>query len=84
MHHAVLPTSEIGVGPAVRFAVDLADPGHAQVGLAGGQSGLPGSRNYDDRLRDWLAGSSWTLWMHGPDVEYHRVGTWQLRAPGER
>ena len=66
------------MGPALRYAVDLADPGHAQVGMAGGQSGHPGSDRYDDALGDWLAGQPRTLWMHASDVAYHQVGFWEL------
>ncbi len=78
MYHLSLPTRGSGVGPALRYAVDLADPGHAQVGMAGGQSGHPGSDWYDDWLGDWLAGQPRTLWMHASDVAYHQVGLWEL------
>ncbi len=71
------------MGPGLRYAVDLADPGHAQFGLAGGQSGHSGSEHYDDGLGAWLAGNPQTLWMHDSDVAYHRVGSWELRPPRE-
>ena len=74
MYHGALVRGGAYVGPGLRYAVDLADPGHAQFGLAGGQSGHSGSDHYDDGLRAWLAGSPQTLWMHESDVAYHRVG----------
>jgi penicillin amidase len=69
------------VGPAFRFAVDLADPVHARFGLAGGQSGLPGAPGYADGIEDWLSGRPRVLWMHAADLAYHGRGTWELR-PG--
>ncbi len=78
MHHQTVPTRAIGVGPAFRYAVDLADVEHAQFGLAGGQSGHPGAVHYDDALRDWLRGRPRPLWMHGIDVSNREVGVWEL------
>jgi penicillin amidase len=69
------------VGPAFRFAIDLADPAHARFGLSGGQSGLPGSAAYADAIDDWLQGRPRVLWMHPADLAYHAQGTWELR-PG--
>jgi penicillin amidase len=83
MYHAALPTDEVRVGPGLRYAVDLADPGHAQVGLAGGQSGFPGDPHYADALPDWLAGRARPLWMHRSDVAYHRRGVWELHPRGD-
>ena len=83
MYHGELLRKGAYVGPGLRNAVDLADPGHAQFGLAGGQSGHSGSEHYDDGLAAWLAGSPQTLWIHESDVAYHRVGSWELRPPRE-
>ncbi len=83
MYHGTLLRRGAYVGPGLRYAVDLADPGHAQFGLAGGQSGHSGSEHYDDGLGAWLAGNPQTLWMHDSDVAYHRVGSWELRPPRE-
>ncbi len=83
MYHGALLRTGAYVGPGLRYAVDLADPGHAQFGLAGGQSGHSGSAHYDDGLAAWLAGSPQTLWMHDSDVAYHRIGSWELRPPRE-
>ena len=77
MHHDLLPSSG-AVGPVLRYAVDLADARHAPFGLAGGQSGHPGARHYDDALADWLRGRPRTLWMHPSDVAYDREGIWKL------
>lgn len=79
MHHGPLPGDDVCLGPGLRYAVDLADPAHAQVGLAGGQSGFAGDPHHADALRDWLAGRARPLWMHPGDVEYHRIGVWELR-----
>ncbi|MCZ6822827.1 MAG: penicillin acylase family protein [Deltaproteobacteria bacterium] len=81
MHHRGVALNEIEVGPAFRYAVDLADVEHAQFGLAGGQSGHPGSLHYDDALGDWLRGRPRTLWMHWIDVSNLEEGVWELRAP---
>jgi penicillin amidase len=82
MYHGPLPTDDVRVGPGLRYAVDLADPDHALVGLAGGQSGFAGDPHYDDALGDWLAGRARPLWMHRGDVAYHRIGVWELRPGG--
>jgi penicillin amidase len=82
MHHAALPGDDVRVGPGLRYAVDLADPAHAQIGLAGGQSGFAGSAYYDDALRDWLEGRARPLWMHRTDIAYHTRGTWALLPGG--
>ena len=81
MYSGELPTEDVGVGPAARYAIDLSDWRHAQVGLAGGQSGYAGEAHYDDALGDWLQGRPRPLWMHWNDVAYHRVGSWELSAP---
>jgi len=72
------PVGRVRLGPALRYAVDLGDPDHALFGLAGGQSGHPGSPYYTDGLTDWLAGRPRPLWMHASDVSYHQNGTWKL------
>jgi penicillin amidase len=77
MYHGELP-GEAAVGPVLRWAVDLGDPDHAQIGLAGGQSGQPGTVHYDDALTEWLRGAPRPLWTHPRDVAYHARGTWEL------
>ncbi len=81
MYAAELPTDDVGVGPALRLAVDMSDWRHLRVGLAGGQSGHAGDAHYDDALRDWLEGRARPLWLHWGDVAYHRTGAWELRPP---
>ncbi|MCP4007342.1 MAG: penicillin acylase family protein [bacterium] len=83
MYHRSLPENEAEVGPALRYAVDMSDADHAQIGLAGGQSGHAGHPNYSDALQDWLAGRARPLWMHWSDVSYHQVGKWELRPTGD-
>jgi len=83
MLHLELPTKSVVLGPAARYAVDLADLDHALFGLAGGQSGHPGSVFYDDGLGDWLRGDARPLWMHRIDVAYHEAGRWEL-VPDQR
>ena len=78
MYHRALPDRALELGPGLRYAVDLGDPDHALVGLAGGQSGSSGSDHYADALADWLAGRPRLLWMHQSDVAYHQKGTWEL------
>jgi penicillin amidase len=77
MYHGELP-GEVAVGPVARFAVDLGDLDHAQIGLAGGQSGQPGSAHYDDALAEWLRGRPRPLWTHARDLAYHGQGSWEL------
>ena len=50
MYHGALPDRALELGPGLRYAVDLGDPDHALVGLAGGQSGSSGSAHYADAL----------------------------------
>jgi penicillin amidase len=78
MYNGDLPDHALELGPALRYAVDLGDPDHALFGLAGGQSGHPGSPHYTDAFSDWLAGRPRPLWMHASDVSYHQKGTWEL------
>ena len=78
MYNGDLPDDALELGPALRYAVDLGDPEHALFGLAGGQSGHPGSPHYADALADWLSGQPRPLWMHASDVSYHQKGTWEL------
>jgi penicillin amidase len=79
MYHALVPDRSLELGPALRYAIDLGDVDHALVGLAGGQSGNPGSPHYADALNDWLAGRPRPLWMHHSDVAYHQKGSFELR-----
>ena len=83
MHHLSVPTTHIGVGPAFRYAVDLADTGHALFGLAGGQSGHPAAAHYDDALQDWVHGRPRPLWMHASDIARWEAGMWELSPPSE-
>jgi penicillin G amidase len=78
MYNGDLPDDALELGPALRYAVDLGDADHALLGLAGGQSGHPGSDHYADALGDWLTGQPRPLWMHASDVSYHQKGTWEL------
>ncbi len=78
MYNGDLPDDALELGPALRYAVDLGDANHALFGLAGGQSGHPGSDHYADALGDWLSGRPRPLWMHASDVSYHQKGTWEL------
>ena len=81
MHDAGLPTRSVAIGPVVRYAVDLGDLDHPMFGLAGGQSGHPGARHYDDALQDWLRGRARPLWRHRLNVAYHSQGVWKLHPP---
>jgi penicillin amidase len=83
MHHAALPTREVAIGPVLRYAVDLAYADHARVGLAGGQSGHPGTPHYDDALADWLEGRPRLLWMDRGDLRRLEEGRWVLQPEGE-
>lgn len=77
MYHGYLP-GPVGVGPAVRYAISMADVDHAQFALAGGQSGHPGASTYDDAMADWLAGRPRPLWMHEANLSYHSQGRWEF------
>jgi penicillin amidase len=83
MHHAVLPAHRVEVGPVLRYAVDLDRADHARVGLAGGQSGHPGTPHYDDALADWLAGRPRLLWMDRGDIGRLATGRWVLRPEAQ-
>jgi penicillin amidase len=58
---ATLPIPPQGVAkqawlPGYRLIADLAEPARSVSLLAGGQSGLPGSRHYDDQIGAWRSG----------------------------
>lgn len=78
VHAQTPPPFEPGVGPAFSFAVDMSSPDHPRIGLAGGESGNPGSPHWSDALADWLDGRARPLWLEWADVTYHAVGTWEL------
>jgi acyl-homoserine lactone acylase PvdQ len=81
MHHDGLEPFTVRVGPAFRFAIDLADAQHPLVALCGGQSGHPGDPGFQDGIGPWLRGESRPLWMHHRDVAYHARGVWELEPP---
>ena len=66
------------VGPAFRFAVDLADPDHPRFGLCGAQSEVSFGSAYSDGVEAWVRGKPRVLWMHGADLEQHARGVWTL------
>lgn len=55
--------------PSIRVITPLNDPSQATVVMPPGQSGHPGSRNYQDQLRTWKTGGSVPLWYADADVE---------------
>jgi penicillin amidase len=57
-HYRAQPSAvfEITQGPGYRGLYDLARPHHAAVVIAGGQSGHPFSKHYDDLVGKWLSG----------------------------
>lgn len=82
MFHQELPSKRAMVGPALRYVIDMGDANHARAALAGGQSGQPGSRHYDDLLEEWLTGGAAPLWMHRDDWAYHALGVWEVVPAG--
>jgi penicillin amidase len=55
--------------PSIRVITPLNDPSQATVVMPPGQSGHPGSRNYQDQIRSWKTGGSIPLWYTDADVE---------------
>ncbi len=55
--------------PSIRVVTPLNDPSQATVVMPPGQSGHPGSRNYQDQLRTWKSGGTVPLWYSDADVE---------------
>lgn len=55
--------------PSMRLIVPLDDVGNATVVVPPGQSGQPGSDNYQDQVRYWKNGEQLPLWFHDADVE---------------
>jgi len=47
-------TMHPGIGPVLRFVVDMSNPGAGGFALAGGQSGWPLSPHYGDLLEPWI------------------------------
>jgi penicillin amidase len=69
--------AQIGGAP-FRFTIDMADPDHAQVAFAPGQSGRPGDRHYADGIDDWLAGRYHTLLYKREEIEQAAEGRLKL------
>ncbi len=61
-------------GPAFRGAYDLSDLAGSRFTLAGGQSGHPASRQYDDLLRGWRDLATFTM----APAESHTPGSQTL------
>ncbi len=59
------------IGPPYRFVIDMADPAHAQVTFAPGQSGRPGSAHYDDGIPDWFSGKYHPLLFLRAEIEQY-------------
>ena len=64
-------------GPSWRMIVHLTDPVEAYGIYPGGQSGMPGSRFYDNFIDDWAAGKYYRLWVMKPGEEKDKriIGT---------
>ncbi len=60
---------EGAIGPPFRFLIDMADPAHAQVTFAPGQSGRPGTPHYDDGIEDWFSGQYHLLLFLREEIE---------------
>jgi penicillin amidase len=50
-------------GPSWRMVVHLTQPVEAYGIYPGGQSGNPGSKYYDNTIKDWAKGKYYRLWM---------------------
>lgn len=57
------------VGPPFRFIIDMADPAHAQVIFAPGQSGRVGTRHYADGTGEWFSGNYHPLLFLREEIE---------------
>jgi penicillin amidase len=56
-------------GPPFRFLIDMADPEHAQVIFAPGQSGRPSSPHYGDGIPAWFKGEYHPLLFRREEIE---------------
>lgn len=83
-HNIINATSE-NHGPSWRMVVDLDPNGVKAYGVyPGGQSGNPGSLNYDDMIDDWAAGNYFDLnLMTSPDAEPAHTLVQQTLSPKE-
>ncbi len=71
-------TGDVAIGPPYRFVIDIADPAHAQVTFAPGQSGRPGSAHYADGITDWFAGRYHPLLFLRQEIEGQAEATLTL------
>ena len=64
-------------GPSWRMIVHMTDPVEAYGIYPGGQSGMPGSKFYDNYIDDWAAGKYYRLWVMKPGEEKDKriIGT---------
>lgn len=65
-------------GPSWRMVVDLDQPVRGYGIYPGGQSGNPGSRQYDQFVDDWVAGELYELLFLGSPSEEHESVSYRL------
>jgi len=66
-------------GASMRYVMDWADPDRFTLNLTLGQSGHPFSPHFDDQLKDFLAGTPWTVPFSRDEVEARAASRLILR-----
>jgi penicillin amidase len=66
--HCINATKETH-GPSWRMIVSLTPETQAWGVYPGGQSGIPGSKHYDDFINTWAAGKYYSLWIMKPSEQ---------------
>ncbi len=61
--------NDLITGPPFRFLIDMADPDHAQVIFAPGQSGRLSSPHYGDGIAAWFSGEYHPLLFRRDEIE---------------
>ena len=63
-------------GPAYRLVVDLADPDHASLVIAGGNGGRPDSPFVTNQYKQWLSGNYYSLNLQRDEIPV--AETWNI------
>ena len=60
---------KVTIGPSMRFLAEMGETVSAEVTVPAGQSGIPASPHYDDRIPLWRAGRYHPLLLDRPEIE---------------
>lgn len=71
---------KVTLGPSMRFLVEMGETVSARITIPAGQSGIPASPHYDDRIPLWRGGKYHPLLMARADAEARAEGILTLEV----